>query len=108
MSRAIDRQIAELMGYELFKDAPTYYVNHDKGDRLDFVPHFTESWNAMRLLVEWLQGKGLAIRLVIRTDGMAQATVYKQELHECEVEETLPLALCNVVLSLPSVVIQNA
>ncbi|QHT60654.1 hypothetical protein GXP70_12365 [Paenibacillus lycopersici] len=116
--RQIDRQIAELMGEDLTgfewpKSGPgKSMVNVKRSGFVEWkdIPYYSSDWNAMRLLVEWLQGKGFKLTLKFNeyndNDWSADLWNENEDVESYEQDRTAPLALCNAVLSLPPEVLK--
>lgn len=128
MNREIDRKIAELMdkeltGYTWFHQDENVQKGHDANTLINWetesfisIPHYSSDWNAMRLLVEWLQGKGFRVEFNIFPENSGWKTNFRVYMRRGgywieksnSSNPSASLALCNAVLSLPSEVIQNA
>lgn len=121
MSREIDRKIAELMGENLTgfhwdRTGKSMYKETETGVAWRDIPDYSSDWNAMRLLVEWLQGKGLKVTFdIFPIDEEDSDAVFcyifefrKYDWHPLyeSWEATAPLALCKAVLSLPMEVLE--
>lgn len=112
MSRDIDRQIAELMGYEaiIHPNLTKTWVIHKHGEyEYQPLPRYSTSWEEMGLLVEWLQGKEIEPTIEFQKYGTHvnlgdELTMFIQG----EWNKSAPLALCKAVLSIPSEVLQDA
>ncbi|WP_308636138.1 hypothetical protein [Paenibacillus silvisoli] len=101
MSREIDRKIAELMGCKCEYEP---YGNNCPICGGTWIPEFHRDWNAMRLLVEWLQGKGLRVEIDTRPNT-TYCTIFGQNEGVWDqlriYRDDIPaLALCKAVLSL--------
>jgi hypothetical protein len=111
-NRSIDRQIAELMGYTYYKEKMNRIYVYDSSMsplQLAELPYYSTDWNAMRLLVEWLQGKGMAVITEHLFNGKVSVALYDESSRQLSysLEETAPLALCQAVLSLPEGVLKS-
>lgn len=110
MNREIDRRIAELMGFMVVESGQGEHVIYDDVYGYKDIPEYSSDWNAMRMLVEWLQGKRVHVEMIIGGGGCE--VVLRSDGgwndHGSYSELTAPLALCNAVLSLPSEVLQDA
>jgi hypothetical protein len=108
MSREIDRKIAELMGYNVIVSDTYdywYYSEKYKGDVP--IPPFSLSWEAMRLLVEWLRGRGITFQMFYYTNEVKILLSYSRINTLAEQwNKSAPLALCKAVLSLPKEVFE--
>jgi hypothetical protein len=108
-NRELDRQIAELMGYSVIvSDTYDYWYYSEKYKGEVPIPPFSISWEAMRLLVEWLQGRVGCIKFEFtRLDGVYVAILSPtRDLVRDVVADTAPLALCKAVLALPPEVLK--
>jgi hypothetical protein len=105
-NRSIDRQIAELMGYELHK---TLHLHHTSEiGEWDDIPYFSTDGNAMLKLAEWLQEKRISMDVVIGKGG-CDVTLYSHSGFQDNgtySADTAPLALCQAVLFLPMEVLK--
>lgn len=116
MSREIDRKIAELMNGDIkgwdWKVRDGVKIGVRKNELYFHIPYYSSDWNAMRLLVEWLQGKGYLVKLEFHNDWDSCASIYELDNIPGKklagvVERTMPLALCQAVLSLPPEVLNH-
>lgn len=101
-NREIDRQIAELMGYEVFEvdgiECIETVYDFTGGEVFVELPAYSEDWNAMRLLVEWLQGKVNQIS-IYTYDGEWCVDIGATNCQFGAYADQVPLALCKAVLS---------
>jgi hypothetical protein len=109
MSREIDRQIAELMKWTVGALAGDHYYLNDSNEYV-IVPEFSSDWNAMRVLVEWLQGKGYIVKIVFQTQTKeVYTTIYSTTNDDYSTfskhNVSAPFALCQAVLALPKEVL---
>lgn len=126
-NREIDRKIAELMGLRVIESYGDYFIGKDEDGEFDYsqypdivdgyalVPQYSTDWNDMRLLVEWLQGKGILGTIsqlfenewacaLHKRNGYARVTITENDRYYAD---TAPLALCKAVLSMPPEVLHG-
>lgn len=108
MSREIDRKIAELLGYSVIvSDTYDYWYYSEKYKGEVPIPPFSKSWEAMRLVVEWLQGKAIAVIVEHEPDGKTSVGLYADAAQlSYSIESSAPLALCQAFLNLPPGVLE--
>jgi hypothetical protein len=125
-NRSIDREVAEIVGADLGGFDWMYPENHHgniednklinwETAQFFWVPRYSTDWNAMRLLVEWLQSKSFMIITNQYPNDYGYTFCYIQKWNDdhgwetlaIKKEDTAPLALCHAVLSLPIEVLKS-